>query len=67
MKSASIFHYCEFCNHGFEECSPPSEEAYASGVIDIIRGGMTILRPEPKDKINNTDHSFLVEGLFFKF
>lgn len=54
MKKEQTFRYCENCNKAWEITSPPSDEAYENGLIDLEKGELghaTMLLPKKSRQI----------------
>jgi len=64
MKPKKTFQYCENCNKAWEILSPPSKEAYESGMIEIRSGDLgqaIMLLPE---KPGRTSYAFWFAGIY---
>ena len=59
MKDKKTFRYCEYCDRGWLDVSPPSENEYENGLIEID-GGCVLL---PKNIAGNT-HTANIGGIY---
>lgn len=61
MKQAKRFRYCEHCNKAWEDISPPTEEAYESGLITIKPDSSLLL---PKKAREGNSCATFIGGIF---
>ena len=67
MKSKKTFKYCEYCGKAWEDVSPPADEEYESGLIEINTGVdgpiATMLLPE-KSRSDSSSCAIWFNGVF---
>lgn len=64
MKEQRTFEFCEECNKAWEVASPPTKQAYNSGLIRIVDGSMLLKKPKKKKRGETASHAEWIEGIY---
>lgn len=62
MKQEKRFRYCENCNKAWEIASPPTNNAYESGFIEMSEKAVLLL--PKKSRPNHSTCAKWIEGIF---